>query len=113
MIQIFGTRKCKDTRKAERYFKERRVKIHFVDLSEKSISPGELKSISNTIPLEDLIDTEGREYEKNNLKYMKFNIDEELLNNPLLFKTPIVRFKGRATIGIQSEIWGEWINVID
>ncbi len=113
MIQIFGTRKCKNTRKADRFFRERGVKIHFVDLREKGISPGELKSISNSISLEDLIDTKGREYEKNNLKYMKFNIAEELLNNPLLFKTPIARFKGRATVGNQPETWKEWIKEID
>ncbi|MFH1701618.1 MAG: ArsC/Spx/MgsR family protein [Candidatus Zixiibacteriota bacterium] len=107
MIQIFGTRKCKNTRKAERFFKERRIKSHFVDLREKAISHGELRSISNSIPMEDLIDTEGKEYEKCNLKYMKFDIAEELLNNPLLFKTPIVRFKGRATVGYQPETWKE------
>lgn len=113
MIQIFGTRKCKETRKAERFFKERGIKIHFVDLREKGISPGELKSIINSVPVEDLIDTEGKEYEKRNLKYMKFNIADELLDNPLLFNTPIVRFKGRAAIGNQPDIWKDWIKAID
>ena len=61
-IQIFGTKKCKETAKAIRFFKERRVEIHFVDLAQKAMSAGELKNISRSIPPEELIDTESREY---------------------------------------------------
>ena len=109
IIQIFGTRKCKDSRKAERFFKERSITIQFIDLAQKGISPGELQSISRSVPLEDLIDTEGREYERKGLKYMKFNIAEELMDNPLLYKTPVVRYAGKATVGYQPGIWEEWI----
>lgn len=108
-VQIFGTPKCKDTRKAERFFKERAVKVHFVDLREKEISPGELRSITQAIPVEDLIDTEGRQYRKRNLQYMKFDIMRELLEDPLLFKTPIVRFGHRVTVGYAPEVWDEWV----
>lgn len=108
-VQIFGTPKCKDTRKAERFFKERGIQVHFVDLREKEISPGELRSITQVIPVADLIDTEGRQYYKRNLQYMKFDIMRELLEDPLLFKTPIVRFGHKVTVGYAPEIWEEWV----
>lgn len=108
-IQIFGTLKCKDTRKAERFFKERGIKVHFVDLRERGVGPGELRNITQAIPIEDLIDTEGKQYRKRNLQYMKFDIIRELLEDPLLFKTPIVRFGHKATVGHTPEIWEEWL----
>ena len=107
-IQIFGTKKCNETRKAERYFKERRILYHFRDLNEKGISKGELENIRRVFDLEDLFDKEGKEYKKRNLQYMKFNIEEELLNDPLLFRTPIVRNGKEVTIGYQPEIWKNW-----
>ncbi len=110
IIQIFGTPKCKDTRKAERFFKERRIKIQLVDLREKGLSPGELRSVSQSVPLDELIDTEGTQYRSRNLEYMKFDIEEELLEDPLLLKTPIVRYGHRATVGHQPEIWKDWLD---
>ena len=74
-IQIFGTQKCQDTRKAERYFKERAIKYQFVNLAEKGLSKGELNSVKAS--LDQLIDTEGKEYQKRNLKYMVYNAEEE------------------------------------
>ena len=79
VVQIYGTLKCPDTRKAERFFKERRVDVQFFDLRERALSPGELQNISRTIPVEELIDTEGRQYQKRNLKYMKFDIADTIL----------------------------------
>ena len=108
-IQIFGTPKCKDSRKAERFFKERRIKVHFVDLREQGISPGELDNISQVIPIEELIDTEGKQYRKRNLQYMKFDIAAELLDDPLLFKTPITRFGRDVTVGYAPDVWSEWL----
>ena len=107
-IQIFGTKKCNETRKAERYFKERRILYHFRDLNEKGISKGELENIRRVFDLEDLFDKEGKEYKKRNLQYMTFNIEEELLNDALLFRTPIVRNGKEVTIGYQPEIWKNW-----
>ncbi|MEZ5358823.1 MAG: arsenate reductase family protein [Candidatus Zixiibacteriota bacterium] len=109
VIQIFGTKKCADSRKAERFFKERRIQTQFIDLKEKGISPGELRSICQSVSPEELIDTEGKEYEKRGFKYMKFDIIEELLDDPLLCKTPIVRLKGKATVGYQPDVWKTWI----
>lgn len=107
MIQIFGTKKCKYSAKALRFFKERNIKVHFVDLAEKGISKGELQNISRSIPLNELIDTECKEYEKLNLKYMKFVIEDELLEHPLLIKTPVVRSGKKVSAGFKPDSWSE------
>jgi len=105
IIQIFGTKKCSITRKAERFFKERGVRFQFIDLAEKAISKGELESVALSIPLENLIDRESKEFERKNLKYMEFDIKEALLENPLLIKTPIVRCGNGATCGDDPAGW--------
>jgi arsenate reductase-like glutaredoxin family protein len=109
VIQIFGTVKCRDTRAAQRYFKERRVKFQFIDLNEKALSPGELNSVSRAAGIENLIDTEGKEYQQRNLKYQRYDIEQALLENPKLFRTPIVRCGPKATIGYQPEVWQQWL----
>ena len=108
-IQIFGIKKCQDTRKAERFFKERALKYQFIDLTEKGLSKGELNSVKVAVGLENLIDIQGKQYQKRNLKYLVHNIEEELLSDPLLFKTPIVRNGPKATIGYQPDTWNEWL----
>ena len=108
-IQIFGTNKCQDTRAAQRFFKERGIKFQYIDLSIKGLSKGELNSVKSSVGLENLIDKEGKEYAKLNLKYLTHDIEEELLGHPFLFKTPIVRNGGRSTVGYQPDIWKEWI----
>lgn len=108
-IQIFGTKKCSDTRKAERFFKERSIQFHFRDLNEKGISKGELDNISRKFPVEDLIDREGKQFRKRNLEYMTFDIEIELLEDALLFKTPIVRNGNEVTLGYEPDIWKDWI----
>ena len=112
VIQIFGTPKCKDTRKAERFFKERRIKIQMVDLREKGLSPGEMRNIIQVIPPEDLIDTEGKQYRNRNLAYMKFNLEEELLEDPLLLKTPIVRYGQNVSVGYEPDVWKGWLETL-
>jgi len=107
MIQIFGTNKCKESAKALRFFKERNIKIHFVDLSDKGISKGELQNISRSIPLSDLIDTESKEYKRLNLKYMKFIFEDEILAHPLIIRTPIVRSGKKSTCGFKPDVWSE------
>ena len=107
-IQIFGTKKCNDTKKAQRFFKERGIKIHFRDLTEKGLSPGELQNISRSVEIEDLLDTESKQYKKRGLQFMVFNTEEELLEDPLLLKTPIVRNGEEATIGYKPDVWKEW-----
>lgn len=109
-IQIIGTKSCNDTRKAERFFKERRIKYHFRDLNEKGLTKGELENIKVKIPLEELIDREGKQFKKRNLQFMVFNIEEELLNDSLLLKTPIVRCGKEVTVGYKPEIWKNWLS---
>ncbi len=109
VIQIFGTVKCKDTQKAIRFFKERKIQPHFVDLKEKSVSKGELKNISREVPLDDLIDRDSKVFKQKGLEFMVFDLEETLLENPLLFKTPIVRHEKKATIGYEPEIWKKWL----
>jgi arsenate reductase-like glutaredoxin family protein len=109
-IQVIGTKSCKDTKKAERFFKERRVPFYFRDLNVKGLAKGELENISQVIPIEELIDRDGKQFKKRNLQYMVFSIEEELLNDPLLLNTPIVRNGKEVTIKYTPEIWIKWIN---
>lgn len=109
-IQIFGIKKCFDTKKAERYFKERRIKYQLIDLSEKALSKGELHSVEASVGLATLINSKAKEYNKLNLQHIKDAcIREEILfKNPKLYKTPIVRNGKQATVGYQPEIWKYW-----
>ena len=108
-IQIIGTKKCKDTNKAIRFFKERGIQYHFLDISEKPLSAGELKNIIVCINQEELINKQGKEYKKMGFEYMDYNIMEELLEYPMLLKTPVVRNGKKAAIGLLTETWKEWI----
>ena len=108
-IQIFGTKKCKETQKAERFFKERRISFHFRNLTEKGIAKGELENIQRAVLIDDLFDDEGKQFKKRNLEFMVYNKEEELLSDPLLFKTPIVRNSKLATVGYEPDVWKEWI----
>ncbi len=107
-IQIFGTKKCNNTKKAQRFFKERGVQIHFRDLTEKGLAPGELQNISRAIDQENLIDTESKQYKKRGMQFMVFNTEDELLEDPLLLKTPIVRNGKQSTVGYEPDIWKNW-----
>jgi arsenate reductase (glutaredoxin) len=112
-LQIFGTKKCPDTRKAERFFKERRVSYQLIDLAQKAPSPGELRKIANAVGGTDkLIAREGRRYVDRGLKYAAPTgprIEKILLEDPLLLRTPIVRTGDRATVGYEEETWRQWL----
>lgn len=107
-IQIFGFKNCNETRRTERFFKERGIKFHLVNMDEKPMSPGELRSVAAAVPVEDLLDREGKEYRRMQLQYMQFDIAGKLLENPRLMKTPVVRFGKQATVGFCPEIWKTW-----
>lgn len=109
-IQIFGVKKCFDTKKAERYFKERKIKYQFIDLNIKGLSKGELQSIKSAVGLNQLINKDSREYKRTNIGSIRTDSVKEdlLLNNPKLYKTPIVRNGKKATVGYEPEIWKEW-----
>lgn len=107
-IQIFGKSKCFDTKKAERWFKERRIKFQSIDLVKYGISPGELKSVLSAVGLEALIDQKHPDAAL--LNYLAYDADkvEKLLDNPKLLKTPIVRNGKQATVGYCPEVWEGW-----
>lgn len=107
-IQIFGKSKCFDTKKAQRYFKERRVKFQAIDLNKYGISKGELTSVLRSVKLADLIDP--KHPDASLLQYLAYDQDkvEKLLEDPTLLKTPIVRNGKQATVGYQPEVWKGW-----
>lgn len=107
-IQLIGIKKCQDTRKAERYFKERKIPYHFMDLTIRGLSKGELEKIKNAVGLENMVDKTSKEYGKRNIKYLVHNVEEQLLAYPLLLKTPIVRNGTKTTIGYCPAVWQEW-----
>ena len=110
-IQIFGKLKCFDTKKAERYFKERRIKYQLIDIAKYGISKGEYQSVKNAVGgFDPLVDTKSKEYERQYMGYLGDQNDKEerLLENPGMFKTPIVRNGKKATVGYEPEIWGRW-----
>ena len=94
-IQIIGTKKCKNTRKADRFFRERGLRPHLVDLNERLLPIGELQNICRNLEAEDLLDKESKAYQKAGLAYMLFDPIEEAVKNPTVLKTPIVR-RGRV-----------------
>ena len=96
-IQIFGTPSCKETRKAERFFKERGIPFQSIDISKKMISPGEMTVIVRKVDPEMLIDTQSRRYVKEGYQYRDYDPIEEIFEHPDLLKTPIVR-KGNVVI---------------
>jgi arsenate reductase (glutaredoxin) len=110
-IQIFGTLKCQETKKAQRYFKERGIPFQFINLSEKGLSKGELNSVKAAVGIDNLVDRTGKEYARLNLQYLTHDIEDELLQHPLLFKTPIVRYGSKATVGFTPDIWKEWVEL--
>lgn len=109
-IQIFGINKSFDTKKAERYFKERRIKYQFVDLNEKGLSKGELKSVEQAVGISNLMDKNSKEFVKLNAgRITTDSIKEELiLNHPKLLKMPVVRNGRQATVGYCPDVWKAW-----
>lgn len=107
-IQIFGKAKCFDTKKAERYFKERGIKFQSVNILEKGLSKRELESVISAVGgIESLIDEKSRDYYE--IKYLLDNAKaEKLAEKPSIYKTPIVRNGKQATVGYQPEIWKTW-----
>lgn len=108
-IQIFGTLKSQETRKAQRYFKERGIPFHFVDITQKAMSRGELNSIRAAVGIDNLVDRDGKAYAEKNLKYLTHDIEEEILKDARLLKLPLVRNGREATVGYQPDVWKTWI----
>lgn len=109
LIQIFGTKKCSNTQKAERFFKERNQRYQFIDLKIKNISKGELQRVSKSISIDSLIDREGKAFQNSNYKYMSFDPTELILEHPEFLKTPIVCLDKVSTSGYTPEIWTKYL----
>lgn len=110
-IQIFGTTKCFDTKKAQRYFKERNIKVQFIDMKEKGLSKGEYNSVKQAVGgLDALLDDKCRD--KDALALVKYiadeDKDEKILQNQQVLRTPIVRNGKQATVGFCPDVWKGW-----
>jgi len=112
-IQIFGTKKCADSRRSERFFKERGIRFQAIDLAHKGMSAGELRGVAARVGGADaLIDRAGKRYLERGLKYAAPTgprIEQMLVDDPLLLRTPIVRDGARATVGFCPDVWQGWI----
>jgi len=111
-VQIFGTQKSQDTRKALRFFSERRVKVHFVDLRERAASRGELTRFMQRFGLTALIDLGSQRYQDLGLGSGRYSDEtwmDRLCDEPLLLKQPLTRFGQRLTIGFAEDEWRSWI----
>lgn len=107
-IQIFGKSKCFETKKAERFFKERRIKFQRIDLPDIGMSRGELSSVIKAVGLDALVDNNASGAEV--LAYLAYDDDkvEKLFENPALLRTPIVRNGKLATVGFCPDVWKRW-----
>ena len=110
-IQIFGTKKCNDTKKAERFFKERGIKFQFIDLKEKGMSKGELTSVASAFDGGmEMFNPDAKD--KDTVALIQYIADEDkfdkLLENQQIIKTPVVRNGRQATLGYQPEVWKKW-----
>jgi len=110
-VQVFGTRKSSDTRAALRFFAERRIKVHFVDLNEKAASVGELRRFAQKFGITALVDRESKRFSELGLRAAILGDDrwlEKLSLEPLLLKMPLVRNQQQLTIGHAPEVWNTW-----
>jgi arsenate reductase (glutaredoxin) len=110
-VQIFGIRKDSDTRKALRFFAERRIKTHFVDLLERAASPGELRRFAQKFGVEALVDRGSRRYADLGLGAARLSEDswlEKLAEEPLILRMPLVRRQQQLTVGDAEPTWREW-----
>ena len=111
-VQIFGTQKSKETRKALRFFKERRIKVHFVDLKTRPASKGELTRFVQKFGMEAILDRESKRFQDMGLgpaHYSDKKWLELLPEEPLLLKIPLVRNQNLLSVGLAEEVWKEWV----
>ena len=110
-IQIFGTKKCNDTKKAERFFKERGIKYQFIDMKEKGMSKGEFTSVAQTNGgADNMLDQNCKDQDMLSLiRYLSEEDKlEKILENPQVIRTPVVRNGKQSTLGYQPDVWKKW-----
>lgn len=111
-VQVFGTRGDADTRKALRFFSERRIRAHFVDLGQRAASKGELRRFVERFGVDALVDRDAKRFRALGLQAAHYGPDrwlEILAEEPLLLTTPLVRWKHRLTVGLDEETWRGWV----
>lgn len=111
-VQIFGTKKCQATRKALRFFAERRVTTHFVDLQVRAASPGELRRFAQKFGVAALVDRAGKRFADLGLRTAALSDErwlDRLADDPLLLRTPLARCQHRLTVGADELSWKEWV----
>lgn len=111
-VQIFGTKKSADTRKAQRFFTERRVKVHFVDLNERAASLGELRRFVQKLGVGSLIDKQSARYTDLGLQHARMSDESwlaKLADEPLLLVQPMARFGQKVTLGLAEVEWKAWV----
>lgn len=110
-VQIFGVKKSADTRKAQRFFAERRVKVHFIDLTERAAAPGELRRFVQKFGIGALVDRESRRYSELGLAHSRLSDERwlaKLVEEPLLLRMPLVRNGNQLSIGAAEGEWKSW-----
>ena len=111
-VQIFGVKKDADTRKALRFFAERRVKTHFVDLQERPAALGELRRFSQKFGVEALVNRDARRFAELGLGPARYGEDrwlQILSDEPLILRMPLTRFQHKVTVGLAEKEWKEWV----
>jgi len=111
-VQVFGWKKSAETRKALRFFAERRVKVHFVDFQERGPSPGELNRFVQRFGVERLVDRESRRFQELGLRHAQQSDSrwvDKLVDDPTLLRMPLVRFGNFLTVGLAEDEWKEWV----
>lgn len=112
-VQVFGTKKSSDTRKALRFFAERRVRTHFVDLNERGAALGELRRFAQKFGAAALVDRESKRFHELGLGPSRYSDDrwlEKLVDEPMMLRVPLVRYQHKLTIGLDERAWKEWID---
>ncbi len=112
LVQIFGTKKSADTRKAQRFFQERRIKVHFCDLAERAASIGELKRFTQKFGVEAIVDRESKRFLDLGLRQAIYGEERWLsilADEPMILKQPLVRLQNKLSIGVDEKLWKEWL----
>ena len=112
-VQIFGTQKSQDTRKALRFFSERRAKVHFVDLKERAASRGELTRFVQKFGMSALIDTDSNRYRELGLAATRYGDErwmQQLCDEPLILRQPLTRWGFKLSIGLAEADWQHWVD---
>jgi arsenate reductase-like glutaredoxin family protein len=111
-IQIFGVRKSPETRQALRFFAERRIKTHFVDLMERPASRGELRRFVQKFGINSMVNKDSRQFQELGLRYARMSDEawlDKLTEEPLLLRMPLVRNVGQLTVGVNEMVWKKWV----